>query len=88
MQPGLGYGGQVRASLPFDNIGIVTVDATGAPPGEYILEGHGVIGSSQNENEAALGATALITIPEPATLSLLALGAGVFVLSKRRSNAV
>lgn len=70
------------AMLPFHNVGTITIDATGVASGSYSLEGIGGVGFEQME--AAIGSAKFDVVPEPATLSLLALGVGASILSKRR----
>jgi len=69
--------------LPFDNVGIVTVEAAGVPLGTFLLDSVGEIGAGSNE--AAIGSISFNVVPEPATISLLALGA--LGLLRRRKTA-
>jgi hypothetical protein len=71
------------SALPFANVGIVTVDTKGAAPGVYVLDSLGEIAGSSNE--AAIGSVQFTVVPEPATISLLALGA--LGLLRRRKTA-
>jgi hypothetical protein len=73
----------VGTSLPFPNVGTVTVDTTGVAAGSYVLDSSGDI--AFQSNEPAIGSIGFTVVPEPATISLLALGALGLVFRRRKA---